>query len=107
MRHRSGASLLHREAWLSAIKRLDLALFVDAEHQCMPAAIVARKHGISSGQFYAWRQQLLLRGALGAGADPMPSVDAAMSAPHLEPAIPAPPGSGTPTTAAAPLPRVQ
>ena len=27
-------------------------------------ATVARKHGISSGQFYAWRQQLLLGGAL-------------------------------------------
>lgn len=30
------------------------------------AAMVARKHGISRGQFYAWRQQLLLRGALDA-----------------------------------------
>ena len=47
------------------------------------------------GQFYAWRQQLLLRGALGAGTDTIPGlagVDAATSAPHLEPAIPAPPG---------------
>jgi transposase-like protein len=68
------------------------------------AAMVARKHGISSGQFYAWRQQLLLRGALGGGADTMPSlagVDVTTTAPRLEPAIPAPPGSGTPATAAA------
>ena len=40
----------------------------------MSAAMVARKHGISSGQFYAWRQQLLLRGALGAGADSVPNM---------------------------------
>jgi transposase-like protein len=68
------------------------------------AAIVARKHGISRGQFYAWRQQLLLRGALGGGADTMPSlagVDVTTTAPHLEPAIPAPPASGTPATVAA------
>ena len=59
------------------------------------AAMVAGRHGISTGQFYAWRQQLLLRGAFGAGADTMPSlagIDAATSAPRLEPAIPAPPG---------------
>ena len=68
------------------------------------AAMVARKHGISTGQFYAWRQQLLLRGALGGGADTMPSlagVDVTTTAPRLEPAIPAPPESGTPATAAA------
>jgi transposase-like protein len=68
------------------------------------AAMVARKHGISRGQFYAWRQQLLLRGALGGGADTMPSlagVNVTTTAPHLEPAIPAPPESGTSATAAA------
>src|ERR1700722_15403165 len=32
MGHGSSAALLHREAGLSAIERLDLALFVDAEH---------------------------------------------------------------------------
>jgi transposase-like protein len=54
-------------------------------------AMVAGRHGISSGQFYAWRQQLLLRGALDAGADSVPnlaSLDAATSAPRVEPAIP-------------------
>ena len=68
------------------------------------AAMVARKHGISRGQFYAWRQQLLLRGALGGGADTMPSlagVNVTTTALRLEPAIPSPPASGTPATAAA------
>src|SRR5277367_6777333 len=32
-------------------------------------AMVAHRHGISSGQFHAWRQQLLLAGVLGATAD--------------------------------------
>ena len=68
------------------------------------AAMVARKHGISRGQFYAWRQQLLLRGALRGGADTMPSlagVNVTTTALRLEPAIPSPPASGTPATAAA------
>ena len=68
------------------------------------AAMVARKHGISRGQFYAWRQQLLLRGALGGGADTIPSlagVDGTTAAPHLEPSIPATPESGTSATTAA------
>src|SRR6202035_5840219 len=69
------------------------------------AAMVARKHGISRGQFYAWRQQLLRR-APGGGADPVPSlagVDVTTTAPSLEPAIPAPLGSGTSAPAAAPV----
>ena len=33
MRHGSDPSLLHRQAGLGAVKRLNLALFVDAEHQ--------------------------------------------------------------------------
>ena len=60
------------------------------------AAMVARKHGISRGQLYAWRQQLLLRGALGGGAETMPSlagVDVTTTAPRLEPSIPATPKS--------------
>jgi transposase-like protein len=68
------------------------------------AAMVARKHGISRGQFYAWRQQLLLCGALGGGADTMPSlagVDVTTTAPRLEPAIPALPESGSPAMVAA------
>jgi transposase-like protein len=70
------------------------------------AAIVAGRHGISAGQFYTWRQQLLLRRALDAGADSVPnlaSIDATTSAPRVEPAIAAPPELGTPTAAAAPV----
>jgi hypothetical protein len=33
MRHGAGAALLHGQAGLGAIERLDLALFVDAQHQ--------------------------------------------------------------------------
>jgi len=72
--------------------------------------MVACNHGISGGQFYAWRQELLLRGALGAGVGTMPNlagIDATTSAPRVEPAIPAPPEPGTPTAAAAPVAPVQ
>jgi transposase len=34
MRHRRGPALLHRQAWLRAIERLDLTLLIDAQHQC-------------------------------------------------------------------------
>jgi len=73
-------------------------------------AMVARRHGIGRGQFYAWRQQLLLRGSLDAGADTvlnLAGLDAATSAPRVEPAIAAPSGPGTATTAAAPMPPAQ
>ena len=40
MRHGSGPSLFHRQAGLCAIKRLNLALFVDAEHQ----RVIGRVH---------------------------------------------------------------
>jgi hypothetical protein len=35
MGHRSGAALFHRQPWLGAVERLDLALFVDAEDDCV------------------------------------------------------------------------
>jgi len=76
----------------------------------MSAAMVARRHGIGTGQFYAWRQQLMLRGALDAAADTVPNlagIDAATSAPRVKPAVSAPPEPGTPTTAAAPVPPAQ
>ena len=91
-----------RRRWTAEQKRQIVA---ESMEPGVSAAMVAGKHGISSGQFYAWRQQLLLRGAFGAEVHTMPSlavVDAATSAPHLEPAIPA-----RPTTAAAPVPPVQ
>jgi len=90
-----------RRHWTAELKHQIVA---EGMEPGVSAAMVARKHGISRGQFYAWRQQLLLRGALGGGTDTMPSlagVDVTTTGPHLEPAIPAPPASGTPATAAA------
>ena|SRR5664279_1498085 len=54
---------------------------------------VARKHGISTGQLYTWRQQLL-RNAVGAAAERKPSfvrVDVVAGPARLEAATPAPP----------------
>ena len=96
-----------RRRWTAEQKH---QIVVEGMEPGVSAAMVARKHGISRGQFYAWRQQLLLRGALGGGADTMPSlagVDVTTTAPHLEPAIPAPPESGTPAMVAAPVLPVQ
>jgi transposase len=63
---------------------------------------VARKHGISTGQIYTWRQQLL-RNAVGAAADTKPSfvrVDVVAGPPRLEAATsvapPAPPTAPPP-----------
>jgi transposase len=55
--------------------------------------IVARKHGISTGQLYTWRQQLL-RNAVGAAADTKPGfvrVDVVAGLARLETATPVPP----------------
>ena len=96
-----------RRRWTAEQKRQIVA---EGLEPGMSAAMVARKHGISTGQFYAWRQQLLLRGALDAGAEAVPNVagiDATASAPDLEPAIAAPPEPNPPTTAATPVPPVQ
>ena len=35
VRHSAGAASLHRQSWLGAVKRLDLAFFVDREHDCI------------------------------------------------------------------------
>ena len=51
------------------------------------AAMVAGRHGISTGQFYAWRQQLLLRGALDAGSQlraELAGIDSTTIAPRLK-----------------------
>ena len=62
--------------------------------------MVARKHGISSGLLYTWRQQLLC-GALGGVADTKPRfvrVDVAAAGPtHLEVVTPPAPDSEPPT----------
>jgi transposase len=76
-----------RRRWTAEQKRQIVA---EGMKPGMSAAMVARKHGITTGQFYAWRQQLLLRGALDAGAAAVPNVagiDATASAPDLGHAI--------------------
>ena len=96
-----------RRRWTAEQKRQIVA---ESMAPGMSAAMVAGRHGISTGQFYAWRQQLLLRGAFGAEANSVPNlagIDATASTPQLKLAIPAPPEPGTPTTAAAPVPLVQ
>ena len=35
VRHSAGAASLHRQSWLGAVKRLDLAFFVNREHDCI------------------------------------------------------------------------
>jgi len=73
-------------------------------------ATVARKHGVSGGQVYAWRQQLVLGGAMTAAADTASSsADVAMTTtatPRLATAIPAP-LENTATAEVVPTPPVQ
>jgi transposase-like protein len=54
------------------------------------AAQVARRHGIARGQLYAWRQQLVLSGALGTSEESTPRPSAASPAPSagVKPATP-------------------
>ena len=62
--------------------------------------MVARRHGISSGLLYTWRQRLLC-GALGAVADTKPRfvrVDVVAGPPQLEAATPAAPELAPPAT---------
>ena len=62
--------------------------------------MVARRHGISSGLLYTWRQRLLC-GALGAVADTKPRfvrVDVVAGPPQLEAATPAAPQLAPPAT---------
>jgi transposase-like protein len=90
-----------RRRWTAEQKHQILA---EGMEPGVSAAMMARKHGISRGQFYTWRQQLLLRGALGGWAGTMPSlagVTVTTTAPRWEPTIPSPPASGTPATAVA------
>jgi transposase len=62
--------------------------------------MVARRHGISSGLLYTWRQRLLC-GGLGAVADTKPRfvrVDVVAGPPQLEAATPAAPQLAPPAT---------
>jgi transposase len=84
-----------RRRWTVEQKR-DIAL--ESLEPGTSPIIVARKHGISSGQLYTWRQQLL-REAVGAGADVKPSfvrVDVVSAPSHLEMATPASPALSPP-----------
>ena len=83
-----------RRSWTAEQKREIAA--ESLEPGASPVA-VARKHGISTGQLYTWRQQLL-RNAVGAAGDTKPSfvrVDVVAGPPRLEAATsvapPAPP----------------
>jgi transposase len=67
---------------------------------------VARKHGISTGQLYTWRQELL-RNALGAAADTKPSfvrVDVKAGQLRLAAVVPAAPELAPAAPPAAPSP---
>ena len=84
-----------RRRWTAEEKR-DIAL-ESLEPGASPIT-VARKHGISSGQIYTWRQQLL-RDAVGAAADNMPSfvrVDVVSAPSCAEVATPAAPALSPP-----------
>ena len=76
----------------------------------MSAAMVARKHGITTSQFYAWRQQLLLRRGLDGGADFVPdpvSADATLSATEPDTATTVAPRPAAPTASAVPASAIQ
>ena len=74
----------HRRRWTAEQKR---QIVVESMEPGASVAMVARRHGVSGGQVYAWRQQLVLGGAMSAAVDAAPSsVDVAMTttAPRLD-----------------------
>ncbi|HKM69336.1 MAG TPA: transposase [Stellaceae bacterium] len=77
-----------RRRWTAEQKR---EIAAESLQQGVSPVMVARKHGISSGLLYTWRQQLLC-GVLGAVADTKPRfvrVDVVAGPPQLEVATPA------------------
>src|SRR4051794_2137850 len=77
-----------RRCWTAEQKR---EIAAESLEPGASAITVARKHGISTGQLYTWRQQLL-RNAIGAAATPTPGfvrVDVMATPPRLEAAAPA------------------
>ena len=60
-----------RRRWTAEQKH---KIVVEGMEQDVSAAMVAGRHGISTGQFYAWRQQLMLPGALDATANTVPNL---------------------------------
>jgi transposase-like protein len=96
-----------RRRWTAEQKRQIVA---ESLEPGASVATVATRHGISSGQFYAWRQQLLLRGETVAGSDSTSRLvggDVTTAAPRGAIAIPAPRESDIAATPIAPTPRVQ
>ena len=49
MRHRPAAALLHRQARLGAVKGLDLALFIDRQHQGLVGRIEVEADAYCTG----------------------------------------------------------
>ena len=47
VRHCGRTALLHRQARLRAVERLDLALLVDAEHQCLVRRVHVEAHDVA------------------------------------------------------------
>jgi transposase-like protein len=92
-----------RRRWTAAQKRHIVA---ESMEPGASAAIVARRHGISSGQVYAWRQQMLLRGAFAAGVDTTSSLvgaDVTTTAQRPDVANAPPPDVGPPETPIPPM----
>jgi transposase len=84
-----------RRRWTAEEKR-DIAL--ESLEPGTSAITVARKHGISSGQLYTWRQQLL-RDAVGAAGERKPGfvrIDVVPAPSCLEVATPAAPALSPP-----------
>src|SRR5271157_4977449 len=46
VRHCGRTALLHRQAWLRAVERLNLALLVDAKHQCLVRRVHVETHDV-------------------------------------------------------------
>src|SRR5471030_2923881 len=78
------AAQRHRRRWTMEQKRQIVA---ESLALGVSVAMVAHRQGISSGQFYAWRQQLLLAGVLGAAAD-TPTSSASIAVPATGPSGP-------------------
>ena len=93
-----------RRRWTSEQKRRIVA---ESMQPGVSPAMVAHKHGISTGQFYAWRQQLLLGGGLGTPVDTLPSpvpVGMTLTVRHPETAVPVPVATDLSAAPAAPEP---
>jgi transposase len=90
-----------RRSWTAEQKREIAAESLEAGTS---PVTVARKHGISTGQLYTWRQQLL-RSAIGTAGDTKPGfvrVDVVTGPPRLEAVSPARPELDSPAPSMVP-----